>query len=136
MKGLFSSVFVHRYKDVRPEIRAVCIAELGTWLIHYRYSVHAHVQYMYTYSVYTHVHVYVTLCSGTHNNMYNVCVCILLIRYMYMYMHVYSLSLTSSPPLFFYFPPLQSKPCSPVLSSLRTPTSSTLVGCSMTRLVR
>lgn len=36
MKGLFSSVFVHRYKDVRPEIRAVCITELGTWLTHYR----------------------------------------------------------------------------------------------------
>ena len=40
MKGLFSSVFVHRYKDVRPEIRAVCITELGMWLTHYRYSVH------------------------------------------------------------------------------------------------
>ena len=39
MKGLFSSVFVHRYKDVRPEIRAVCITELGTWLTHYRFAV-------------------------------------------------------------------------------------------------
>ena len=36
MKGLFSSVFVHRYRDVRPEIRAVCITELGYWLYNYR----------------------------------------------------------------------------------------------------
>ncbi len=36
MKGLFSSVFVHRYRDVRAEIRAACISELGYWLIHYR----------------------------------------------------------------------------------------------------
>lgn len=36
MKGLFSSVFVHRYRDVRPEIRAVCITELGYWLLNYR----------------------------------------------------------------------------------------------------
>ena len=41
MKGLFSSVFVHRYKDVRPEIRAVCITELGTWLTHYRCALFA-----------------------------------------------------------------------------------------------
>ena len=38
MKGLFSSVFVHRYRDVRAEIRAVCIMELGYWLINYRYG--------------------------------------------------------------------------------------------------
>ncbi len=37
MKGLFSSVFVHRYRDVRPEIRAVCITELGNWLLNYRH---------------------------------------------------------------------------------------------------
>ena len=35
MKGLFSSVFVHRYKDVRPEVRSVCIAELGVWMMNY-----------------------------------------------------------------------------------------------------
>lgn len=36
MKGLFSNVFVHRYRDVRAEIRAVCISELGVWLMQYR----------------------------------------------------------------------------------------------------
>jgi len=28
MRKIFSSVFVHRYRDVRPEIRALCISEL------------------------------------------------------------------------------------------------------------
>ena len=36
MKGLFSSIFVHRCRDVRPEIRALCITELGVWLKSYR----------------------------------------------------------------------------------------------------
>jgi cohesin complex subunit SA-1/2 len=36
MKGVFSSVFVHRYRDVRPEIRALCLAELGVWMMEYR----------------------------------------------------------------------------------------------------
>ncbi len=36
MNGLFSSVFIHRYRDVRPEIRAACITELGNWLLQYR----------------------------------------------------------------------------------------------------
>ncbi len=36
MKGIFSSVFVHRYRDVRPEIRAVCLTELGSWMLQYR----------------------------------------------------------------------------------------------------
>ena len=37
MRKVFSSVFVHRYRDVRPEIRALCIAELGSWMMEYRY---------------------------------------------------------------------------------------------------
>lgn len=32
MSTLFCSVFVHRYRDIRPEIRALCIAELGVWM--------------------------------------------------------------------------------------------------------
>ena len=36
MKGVFSSVFVHRYRDVRPEIRALCLNELGVWMTEYR----------------------------------------------------------------------------------------------------
>lgn len=39
MRGIFSSVFVHRYRDVRPEIRAVCISELGAWMLNYRWGV-------------------------------------------------------------------------------------------------
>ena len=29
----FSGVFVHRYRDVVPEIRAICIKELGLWMM-------------------------------------------------------------------------------------------------------
>lgn len=36
MRGVFSSVFVHRYRDVRPEIRALCLTELGVWMMEYR----------------------------------------------------------------------------------------------------
>lgn len=28
-------IFVHRYRDVSPEIRAACIEELGRWVVHY-----------------------------------------------------------------------------------------------------
>ena len=28
----FKSVFVHRYRDVVPEIRAICMAEIGIWM--------------------------------------------------------------------------------------------------------
>lgn len=38
LAAVFSSVFVHRYRDTRPEIRALCIAELGVWLR--QYSIH------------------------------------------------------------------------------------------------
>eukprot|EP00794_Sanderia_malayensis_P010977 gene10977-12140_t len=32
MNRLFAGVFVHRYRDVRPEIRSICIAEIGVWM--------------------------------------------------------------------------------------------------------
>lgn len=32
MNGVFRGVFVHRYRDLLPDIRAVCIEELGIWL--------------------------------------------------------------------------------------------------------
>ncbi|KAI6661551.1 hypothetical protein LOD99_13424 [Oopsacas minuta] len=35
MSMLFSSVFVHRYKDIFPDIRALCISELGMWMREY-----------------------------------------------------------------------------------------------------
>ncbi|XP_077117812.1 cohesin subunit SA-3 isoform X2 [Ranitomeya variabilis] len=35
MNGIFKGVFVHRYRDVHPDIRALCIEELGTWITNY-----------------------------------------------------------------------------------------------------
>ncbi|XP_052010665.1 cohesin subunit SA-2 [Xyrauchen texanus] len=32
MNGVFKGVFVHRYRDRVPEIRAVCMEEMGVWL--------------------------------------------------------------------------------------------------------
>ncbi|XP_060757256.1 cohesin subunit SA-1 [Neoarius graeffei] len=32
MNGIFKGVFVHRYRDKVPEIRAVCMEEMGVWL--------------------------------------------------------------------------------------------------------
>ncbi|XP_065098425.1 cohesin subunit SA-1 [Paramisgurnus dabryanus] len=32
MNGIFKGVFVHRYRDVFPEIRAICMEEMGVWL--------------------------------------------------------------------------------------------------------
>ncbi|XP_030825930.1 cohesin subunit SA-3-like [Camarhynchus parvulus] len=32
MNGIFKGVFVHRYRDVVPEIRALCMEELGLWV--------------------------------------------------------------------------------------------------------
>lgn len=32
MNAVFRGVFVHRYRDLLPDIRAICIAELGVWL--------------------------------------------------------------------------------------------------------
>ncbi|KAB0389906.1 hypothetical protein E2I00_000368, partial [Balaenoptera physalus] len=38
MNALFRGVFVHRYRDVLPEIRAICIEELGSWMQSYSTS--------------------------------------------------------------------------------------------------
>ncbi|XP_049644139.1 cohesin subunit SA-3 [Suncus etruscus] len=38
MNALFRGVFVHRYRDVLPEIRAICIEEIGTWMQSYSTS--------------------------------------------------------------------------------------------------
>ncbi|XP_074936267.1 cohesin subunit SA-3 isoform X7 [Phalacrocorax aristotelis] len=35
MNAIFKGVFVHRYRDVVPEIRAICMEELGTWMRSY-----------------------------------------------------------------------------------------------------
>ncbi|XP_061207839.1 cohesin subunit SA-3-like [Neopsephotus bourkii] len=32
MNAVFKGVFVHRYRDVVPDIRAICMEELGTWM--------------------------------------------------------------------------------------------------------
>ncbi|KAA0183245.1 hypothetical protein HAZT_HAZT005136, partial [Hyalella azteca] len=29
---MFKSVFVHRYRDTLPEIRSICMAEIGLWM--------------------------------------------------------------------------------------------------------
>ncbi|XP_029141815.1 cohesin subunit SA-3 [Protobothrops mucrosquamatus] len=38
MNALFKGVFVHRYRDLIPEIRAICIGEMGEWIQHYAAS--------------------------------------------------------------------------------------------------
>nr|KAF6491141.1 stromal antigen 3 [Molossus molossus] len=38
MNALFRGVFVHRYRDVLPEIRAICIEEIGSWMQSYSSS--------------------------------------------------------------------------------------------------
>lgn len=32
---LFKGVFIHRYRDSQPEIRAICIQEIGVWMRRY-----------------------------------------------------------------------------------------------------
>ncbi|KAK2186468.1 hypothetical protein NP493_199g04022 [Ridgeia piscesae] len=32
---IFKGVFVHRYRDTQPEIRAICMAEIGVWMKRY-----------------------------------------------------------------------------------------------------
>ncbi|OWF51899.1 cohesin subunit SA-2-like isoform X2 [Mizuhopecten yessoensis] len=32
---IFKGVFVHRYRDAQPEIRSICIAEIGVWMKRY-----------------------------------------------------------------------------------------------------
>ncbi|KAM6360762.1 cohesin subunit SA-3, partial [Pluvialis apricaria] len=38
MNAIFKGVFVHRYRDVVPEVRAICMEELGTWMRTYAAS--------------------------------------------------------------------------------------------------
>ncbi|XP_068919377.1 cohesin subunit SA-3 isoform X2 [Petaurus breviceps papuanus] len=38
MNAIFRGVFVHRYRDVLPEIRAICMEEIGTWMQNYSTS--------------------------------------------------------------------------------------------------
>ncbi|KAM6155870.1 cohesin subunit SA-3 [Rhynchocyon petersi] len=38
MNALFRGVFVHRYRDVLPEIRSICIEEIGSWMQSYSTS--------------------------------------------------------------------------------------------------
>ncbi|CAB3984799.1 cohesin subunit SA-2-like, partial [Paramuricea clavata] len=35
MNFIFQGTFLHRYRDVRPEIRSLCISEIGTWMKEY-----------------------------------------------------------------------------------------------------
>ncbi|KFO36854.1 Cohesin subunit SA-3 [Fukomys damarensis] len=38
MNAIFRGVFVHRYRDILPEIRAICIGEIGCWMQSYSTS--------------------------------------------------------------------------------------------------
>ncbi|XP_061439714.1 cohesin subunit SA-3 isoform X2 [Rhineura floridana] len=38
MNAIFKGVFVHRYRDLVPEIRAICVEEMGQWMQHYSTS--------------------------------------------------------------------------------------------------
>ncbi|XP_072497525.1 cohesin subunit SA-3 isoform X2 [Notamacropus eugenii] len=38
MNAIFRGVFVHRYRDVLPEIRAICMEEIGIWMQNYSTS--------------------------------------------------------------------------------------------------
>uniref|UniRef100_A0A286XZZ6 Cohesin subunit SA n=1 Tax=Cavia porcellus TaxID=10141 RepID=A0A286XZZ6_CAVPO len=38
MNAIFRGVFVHRYRDILPEIRAICIGEIGCWMQSYSSS--------------------------------------------------------------------------------------------------
>lgn len=33
LQYMFKSVFVHRYRDTLPEIRSVCLTEIGVWML-------------------------------------------------------------------------------------------------------
>ncbi|XP_077988288.1 cohesin subunit SA-2-like isoform X3 [Glandiceps talaboti] len=35
MNNIFKGVFVHRYRDTQPEIRAICLGEIGIWMKNY-----------------------------------------------------------------------------------------------------
>ncbi|XP_042542659.1 cohesin subunit SA-3 [Dipodomys spectabilis] len=38
MNAIFRGVFIHRYRDILPEIRAICMEELGCWMQTYNTS--------------------------------------------------------------------------------------------------
>ncbi|XP_015263910.1 PREDICTED: cohesin subunit SA-3 [Gekko japonicus] len=38
MNAIFKGIFVHRYRDLVPEIRSICIEEMGQWIQHYSAS--------------------------------------------------------------------------------------------------
>ncbi|XP_048352683.1 cohesin subunit SA-3 [Sphaerodactylus townsendi] len=38
MNAIFKGIFVHRYRDVIPEIRSICMEEMGQWMQHYSAS--------------------------------------------------------------------------------------------------
>ncbi|KAL8179825.1 UNVERIFIED_CONTAM: hypothetical protein K2H54_073285 [Gekko kuhli] len=38
MNAVFKGIFVHRYRDLVPEIRSICIEEMGQWIQHYSAS--------------------------------------------------------------------------------------------------
>ncbi|KAG1934625.1 cohesin subunit SA-2 [Pimephales promelas] len=48
MNGIFKGVFVHRYRDRVPEIRAVCMQEMGVWIRDYpaRFLNDEHLKYV------------------------------------------------------------------------------------------
>ncbi|XP_033127030.1 cohesin subunit SA-2-like isoform X1 [Anneissia japonica] len=35
MNNIFKGIFVHRYRDTQPEIRAICMGEIGVWMKNY-----------------------------------------------------------------------------------------------------
>ncbi|XP_071839259.1 cohesin subunit SA-1-like isoform X2 [Apostichopus japonicus] len=35
MNNIFRGIFVHRYRDTQPEIRAICMGEIGLWMKNY-----------------------------------------------------------------------------------------------------
>ncbi|XP_071489542.1 cohesin subunit SA-1-like [Diadema antillarum] len=35
MNNIFKGIFVHRYRDTQPEIRAICMGEIGVWMKSY-----------------------------------------------------------------------------------------------------
>lgn len=74
MKTLFTSVFVHRYRDKMPEIRAICIAELGEWLQNYRSG---------ELNIYT--------CTCIYMVFIHVSLCVYTFIHVFMYIHVYKI---------------------------------------------
>ena len=32
---IFKGVFVHRYRDTQPDIRSICVEEIGVWMKRY-----------------------------------------------------------------------------------------------------